>query len=153
MFENIPSTNDQTPSKKILLVEDDNSIRRFIEIILQKEGYLVTSAEDGLAGMKLALESPFDAVVSDALMPNLSGFDLCRILRQNPNYKEIPFIILSGFNDTSEQQHQADAYLLKGNDLKENLTKKLAELLVKIEPVINKTGNLSKDNNSTKICN
>jgi CheY-like chemotaxis protein len=128
MFDTI-LPNNQAPPKKILLVEDDNSIRRFIEVILQKANYLVTPAEDGLSAMQLALADQFDAIVTDAMMPNLSGFDLCRILRQNSFYKDIPLIILSGFSDELAEQHQADAYLLKGNELKETLTQKLSELL------------------------
>jgi DNA-binding response OmpR family regulator len=137
MFDQPIPSNNQTPPKKILLVEDDNSIRRFIEIILQKANYAVISAEDGLAGLSLALNEQFDAVVTDAMMPNLSGFDLCRMLRQKSGYKNIPLIILSGFANETEPDHQADAYLLKGNDLKHSLTAKLGELFDCRELMIN----------------
>ena len=64
-------------------------------------------------------------------MPNLGGYDLCRMLRQNPKFKNIPFVILSGMEQEqfANDEVQADAYLMKGNNLKENLTKKLSELL------------------------
>lgn len=121
-------TISETPQRKILLAEDDSSVRRFIEIILQRAGYDVSSAEDGLAAMQIALEKMFDAVVADAVMPNLTGFDLCRILKENPNYQNTPFIILSGHENNSEA-NLADAYLLKGNDIKETLLEKLSALI------------------------
>ena len=121
-----------SPKMKVLLAEDDSSIRRFIEVILQRAEYEVLPAEDGLEAMKLALSNEIDAVVADAMMPNLGGYDLCRMLRQNPKFKNIPFVILSGMEQEqfASAEVQADAYLMKGNNLKENLTKKLSELLV-----------------------
>ncbi|MDQ3087991.1 MAG: response regulator [Acidobacteriota bacterium] len=118
--------------KKILLAEDDDSMRRFLEVILRKANYDVVSAEDGLVAMKAALENEFDAVVADAVMPNMTGYDLCRMLRQNADKKHIPLIILSGLNQadsTDAEDCLADAYLMKGNNLKENLTKTLTNLL------------------------
>lgn len=114
--------------KNILLVEDDASMRRFIEVILKREGYQTTSAADGLEGLQTALENTFDAVVADAIMPNMSGYDLCRMLRQNPQYQGKPFILLSGLENNGDG-NLADAYLLKGNNLKNDLTEKLFELL------------------------
>ena len=129
------SAKNETTSdkKKILLAEDDDSMRRFLEVILQKAYYDVISTEDGLNAIKAALENEIDAVVADAVMPNMTGYDLCRMLRQNPDKKHVPLIILSGLNhdDSPEfKDNLADAYLMKGNSLKENLTKTLANLLV-----------------------
>ena len=117
---------------RILLVEDDISMRRFIEILLSRANYEVVSAEDGLAAMKIALSENFDAVVTDAVMPNLTGHDLCRILRQNPNYKKTSLVILSGLEKdiaSNSENDCADIYLLKDANLKEELTKNLAKLL------------------------
>ena len=121
-----------SPKMKVLLAEDDSSIRRFIEVILQRAEYEVLIAEDGLEAMKLALSNEIDAVVADAMMPNLGGYDLCRMMRQNPKFKNIPFVILSGMEQEqfANDESQADAYLMKGNNLKEHLTRKLSELLV-----------------------
>lgn len=118
--------------KKILLAEDDDSMRRFLEIILRKANYDVVSAEDGLAAMKAALENEIDAVVADAVMPNMTGYDLCRMLRQNADKKHIPLIILSGLNQENSTDAEgclADALLMKGNNLKANLTEMLTNLL------------------------
>ena len=120
--------------KKILLVEDDDAMRRFLEIVLQRANYDVILAEDGLAATEVAFNTSLDAVVSDAVMPHLTGHDLCRILRQNPQMKDIPLIILSGLepeDSLNSQECQADAYLLKSSNLTEELIDKLAELLKK----------------------
>ena len=118
--------------KKILLAEDDDSIRRFLEVTLQKAHYDVISTEDGLNAIKAALENEIDAVVADAVMPNMTGYDLCRMLRQNPDKKHIPLIILSGLDhddSTDFKDCLADAYLMKGNNLKEILITTLVNLL------------------------
>lgn len=121
---------ERATKKKILLAEDDGSMRRFVEITLLKAGYEVVAAEDGLIAMECALADEFDAVVADAMMPNLTGHDLCRILRQNPQTKEIPFIILSGFEqNTVAEDRLADAYLVKGANLKNDLLNTLSKSL------------------------
>ena len=68
---------------RVLLVEDDNSLRRYVEVTLQRAGYEVLSAADGLEAMKLALTSHVDIVITDAMMPNLSGHELGRFLRNS----------------------------------------------------------------------
>lgn len=116
------------PKKKVLLVEDDDSMRRFIEVILKREGYETIAAKDGLEGLKFTLENEIDAVVADAIMPNVSGYDLCRMLRQNPQFKDTPFILLSGLENEGDR-NLADAYLLKGEKLKDELTETLSDFL------------------------
>lgn len=118
--------------RKILLVEDDDSMRRFLEIVLRRADYDVVTAEDGLAAMEVAFGNGIDAVVSDAVMPNLTGYDLCRLLRQNSEMQNVPLIILSGLErevSGTPNEFQADSYLLKSSNLSEELVGKLAELL------------------------
>jgi DNA-binding response OmpR family regulator len=125
----------QTPNKKkILLVEDDDAMRRFLEIVLQRAGYNVLTAEDGLAAMEVAFDASIAAVVSDAVMPHLSGHDLCRILRQKSEMKSVPIIILSGLEQKDSENTEdslADAYLLKSSNISEELVNKLSELFDK----------------------
>ena len=120
-------TNLKKP--KILLAEDDSSMRRFIEIILQKADFDVLSAEDGLAAMQIALETEIDAVVADAMMPNMSGYDLCRMLRAQSTEKKIPCIILSGLAENNTDNNLADIFLIKDTNLKEQLLSALQMLL------------------------
>lgn len=128
MFDNINPTNHESPPRRILVAEDNNSVRRFIEIILQRANYEVLTTLDGLEALKAASETKFDVVVADAMMPNLTGYDLFRILRQNPTYQNTPLILLSGFEQNGELEF-ADAYLLKENNIKEVLIKTISTLI------------------------
>lgn len=123
----------ENPSKnKILLAEDDDSMRRLLEVILRKEGFEVIAAEDGLKAMKIALETEIDAVIADAVMPGLTGFDLCRLLRGNPEKKNLPILVLSGLEQNTSadaESCRADLFLMKDTRLKENVLKALQELL------------------------
>ena len=128
-----PENQKKSSPKKILLAEDDKSMRRFLEVTLKKLGYQVSTAEDGLAALKIALENEIDAVVADAVMPNLTGYDLCRMLRQNEEKKSVPLIILSGYSqDSSDDAREclAHAYLTKSNNIKKELDETLSKLLV-----------------------
>jgi len=134
---NQPSTiENERPAalpRCVLLVEDDRSARRYLEVALQRSGYQVITAADGLEAMKLALSSPIDVVITDAIMPNLGGQELARFLRQNPKLANIPIVLLTG-----QQNRQAattidesiDAFLIKPVKTDE-LTKCLTRLLQK----------------------
>ncbi len=111
--------------KKVLLAEDDSSMRRFIEVILQKADYEVITAEDGLTAMQIALETDIDVIVADAIMPNMSGYDLCRMLRG----RQIPCIILSGLSENDVDNDLADVFLTKDTNLKDQLLEALRKLL------------------------
>lgn len=80
----------------VLLVEDDRSVRRYLEVTLQRSGYRVVTAEDGLQAMQVALSSDVDIIVTDAIMPNLSGQQLAAFLRNNPKLSGIPIVLLTG---------------------------------------------------------
>jgi DNA-binding response OmpR family regulator len=111
--------------KRVLLAEDDTSMRRFIEITLQKAGFEVLSAEDGLTAMQIAADTKVDALVADAIMPLMSGYDLCRMLRD----RRIPCIILSGLAENHSDGHLADVFLTKDTNLRDELLKALQKLL------------------------
>jgi DNA-binding response OmpR family regulator len=115
--------SQQTSRARVLLVEDDKALRRFLEVILQRSGYEVIAAGDGLEAMKLALNSDVDIVVTDAMMPNLSGHEFCRFLRNSDQLSQLPIIMLSGTppREGSSERQLADAFLSKpvsGDELK-----------------------------------
>ncbi len=117
----MPTENDikENSSPKqlcVLLVEDDRSARRFLEVTLQRLGYKVITAADGLEAMKLALASQIDAIVTDAIMPHLSGQQLARFLRKNEKLKRAPIILLTGQENresASAGDDSIDAFLYK----------------------------------------
>jgi CheY-like chemotaxis protein len=113
----------------VLLAEDDRSLRRYLEVTLQRAGYTVIAAADGLEALKAALSSSVDVVVTDAVMPHLSGYELCRFLRRHPKLGRLPVVLLSGVERPAEASSSADAYLSKPVR-PEELTDCLARLLV-----------------------
>lgn len=120
----------------VLLVEDDRSVRRYLEVTLQRSGYRVLTAADGLEAMKLALNSPVDVVVTDAVMPNLSGHELARFLRSNAKVSALPIVLLTGQENRERNalpDDQIDAFLYKPVNAKE-LTSCLSGLLTKRRP-------------------
>ncbi len=122
---------ENSNKKKILLADDDASMRRLLEVILRKADFEVVSAEDGLQAMKLAFETDFSAIVADAIMPHLTGYDLCRMIKNKADKKHIPIIILSGLdtNSSEAERNIADAYLTKTPQLKDELIKTLKKLI------------------------
>ena len=120
----------------VLLVEDDRSIRRYLEVTLLRSGYKVIAASDGLEAMKLALASEIDAVITDAIMPHLSGQQLAAFIRSNNKLSRLPIVLLTGQenkNAASSAHDPIDAYLYKPVKAEE-LTACLASLLQKGRP-------------------
>jgi twitching motility two-component system response regulator PilH len=102
--------------RTVLLAEDDRSLRRYLEVVLRRAGYEVIPTADGLEAMKALLSSTVDVVVTDAVMPHLNGYELCRFLRRHPKLKGLPVVLLSGAGGaqaTSDIDARADAYLSK----------------------------------------
>ncbi|MDX6530055.1 MAG: hypothetical protein QOH41_2345 [Blastocatellia bacterium] len=99
----------------VLLVEDDRSVRRYLEVTLERSGYKVLTAADGLEAMKLALSAPIDVVVTDAIMPNLSGHELARFLRSNPKLAHLPIVLLTGQEnkESVSNENLIDVFLYK----------------------------------------
>jgi CheY-like chemotaxis protein len=111
-------TQPQSETKRkpcVLLVEDDKALRRYLEVTLQRADYKVVTAGDGLEAMKFALSAAIDLVITDEMMPNLSGHELCRFLRNSPKLSHIPIILLSGMErkDVSSEAGLANAFLAK----------------------------------------
>ena len=100
---------------RVLLAEDDRALRRFLEVVLERAGYKVIPVADGLEAMKVALSKPIDIVVTDAMMPNLSGHEFCRFLRNSQTLSHLPVILLSALEQKEGIQNtdQVDAFLSK----------------------------------------
>lgn len=99
----------------VLLVEDDRSLRRYLEVVLERGGYDVISAADGLEAMKITLSSDVDLVVTDAMMPNLNGYEFGRFLRSSPKLSAIPIILLTALEqkEMGQEVKQFDALVAK----------------------------------------
>lgn len=125
--ENDSNTTEIAEKTRILLAEDDAAMRRLLEVVLKRAGYEVVSAEDGLQALQAAGTEQFDLAVVDAIMPNLSGLELCRIFRSNPNWEKMLLIMMSGME--SEADCPVDAHLLKSSSLQEELLETISGLL------------------------
>ncbi len=80
---------------RILVVDDEESIREFLEIMLKKENYEVTTAEDGLCAKDILTKKSFDMVISDMQMPNMTGLELLKYVRES--YPDIVFMMITAF--------------------------------------------------------
>lgn len=105
-----------------MLAEDDRALRRFLVVLLERSGYEVISASDGIEAMKIAVLHPIDVIITDSMMPNLNGHEFCRFIRSSQKLAHLPIILLSALDrkDVSQNVEQADAFLAKpvsGEDL------------------------------------
>lgn len=112
---------------KIMLVEDDKSLREIYSIRLVAEGYNIVTAGDGEAALALAVQEKPDLIISDVMMPKISGFDMLDILRSTPETAEIRVIMMTALS--SEDQRK------RGESLGAN--KYLVKSQVGIEDVVN----------------
>src|SRR3989338_4381730 len=83
---------------RILVVDDEESIREFLEIMLKKEGYEVTTAEDGQKAQEVLTKKSFDMVISDMQMPHVTGIELLKYVKDN--YPDIVFMMITAFGTT-----------------------------------------------------
>ena len=114
--EAVMAPSENVRPTHVLLAEDDRALRRFLEVVLERAGYKVTAAGDGLEAMKLLLAAPVDVVVTDEMMPNLSGHEFCRFIRNSPSLAHLPVILLSALerkDHANQTDEQADAFLPK----------------------------------------
>ena len=87
-------------TKKILVVEDDKSLRTLLTDILKKEGFEVFTAEDGIQGLKIAKERNPDLILLDLEMPGIGGLAVLKKLRDDDTTKDTSVIILSNDANT-----------------------------------------------------
>lgn len=114
---------------KILLVEDDKTLRKTLAFNLEKEGYKVIETGDGADALALARENTPDLVVLDVMLPGLDGFSVCRILR---NESDLPIVMLTARDGEVDRiiglETGADDYIVKPFSLGEFLARVRAVL-------------------------
>lgn len=104
-------------ARTILVAEDSSSIRKFITLALKMAGYNVIDAVDGMDAIEKMSGQDIDLVVTDLNMPNVDGFNLIRIIRENPKNADLPILILTSLNNERDIREAMDAgansYLIK----------------------------------------
>jgi CheY-like chemotaxis protein len=84
---------------RILVVEDNADEAQMVKLILEPHGYEVTLAADGREGLKAVEAQKPDLIILDVMMPILNGFAMCARLREDPQYKDIPVILLTAVGE------------------------------------------------------
>jgi len=114
--------------KKILFVEDESALQKTFGEILSQEGYEMTSALDGEAGLRLAKLDKPDLILLDLILPKINGFEVLKSLKENKETKNIPVIVLTNLEAMEDIDKAislgAISYLVKTEyDLEEVLEK------------------------------
>lgn len=125
-------------ASRILLIEDELNIARFLELELKYEGYEVYKSHDGRTGLNKALEEQYDLIILDVMLPNLNGMEVLRRLRNN---SDIPIIMLTAKDETMDKvmglDLGADDYVTKPFEIEELL----ARIRVALKRKISTTNN------------
>ncbi len=120
---------------RILIVEDEESLLKLESILLTAKGYSVTGVMDGRAALEAINSHPPDLVVLDIMLPVLDGFEVCKRIKENPDTRTIPVILLTARKNSADRargrEAGADAYITKPF--------KSAQVIEKIETLLNRT--------------
>jgi len=121
---------------RILLIEDDPNAVEMLRFRFEKAGYAVVEAHDGDEGLIKALHKP-DLIVLDVRLPKVDGWELCRMLKNEPRTRDIPVMMLTGCSQPIQESYGkacgADAYLTKPWDARE-LMRVAKRLLTRVDP-------------------
>ncbi len=127
------ATETKPKEKRILVVEDAFSTRELEKSILETHGYVVDTAVDGLDALDRMVNNQYDLVVSDVEMPRMDGFELCRTLKNNEGYKDIPVIMVTALQKEEDKRRGievgAAAYLVKSAFEQTNLLETIERLV------------------------
>jgi len=91
------------PRSRVLVVDDEPDLVRILEFGLKAAGYEVVTASDGQEGLKKAREVQPDIILLDLMLPKLDGYKVCRLLKFDERYKQIPIMILSARTQEGDQ--------------------------------------------------
>jgi DNA-binding response OmpR family regulator len=127
--------------KKVLLIEDEKNLARFIELELKHESFRVTVAYDGMAGLELALGEEWDVILLDLMLPGLNGIDICRRVRA---VQKTPIIMLTARDSVTDRvsglDSGADDYIPKPFAIE--------ELLARIRALLRRTDSSDEQQHS-----
>src|SRR5512143_1671096 len=118
---------------KILIIDDDESIRDVLRELLAREGYELALAADGEEGLRVFQSFKPDLVLLDIVMPRKNGFEVCRLLKNSPDSRLVPVVLVTGLSQLEDRvrglECGADDLLIKPFDR--------TELLVRVRSLLN----------------
>jgi DNA-binding response OmpR family regulator len=88
--------NETASKPRALIIDDDPSLQRLVQVVFERDGFNVTIASEGSQGVQLALMNPPHVIVLDIMMEGLHGFEVCKMLRANSSMRRTAIIIISG---------------------------------------------------------
>jgi DNA-binding response OmpR family regulator len=117
-------------AKKVLVVDDDESTRRFLSAALEENGYEALRAQDGKEGLETIMRENPDLVLLDVMMPKKTGFVLFKQLRRDEKYKDLPVIMLTGVAEVLEDldSQSEDTHERPYDALREKMRKAIEEM-------------------------
>jgi two-component system sensor histidine kinase ChiS len=119
---------------RVLVIEDDESLRTVMRILLQKEGCVVSEAENGKEGLKRVAENPPALIILDLMMPEMDGFEFVKELRQRKQWRDIPVLVITAKDITEEDRRRLHGYveriLEKGAYSREELLAEVRDLMI-----------------------
>ena len=123
----------QGQERKILVVDDTFSTRELEKDIIAANGYKVDTAVDGLDALDKIAQTNYDLIVTDVQMPRMSGFDLCKTIKGNAAYKDIPVVIVTSLEKDEDKRQGiesgASAYIVKSSFDQTNLLDAIERLI------------------------
>lgn len=121
---------------RILIIEDDIDIAELVRYNLDKEGFRVASAHDGASGLVQLRKSSPDLVILDLMLPKMSGLDICREIRRDPELEHLPVLILTA---RGEEAERVEGLEIGGDDY---VTKPFSprELVARVRALLRRTG-------------
>lgn len=90
--------------KKILIADDEEDVKVVVQLFLESKGYDIVTAYDGLDAMDRAREEKPDLIILDVMMPIIDGFEVCKKLKEDPDLKDIPVVMLSASSHAESKQ-------------------------------------------------
>ena len=108
--------------RKILIIDDENFFVEPLKMYLNRSGFETVAAADGMSGLKMARQEKPDLIILDLMLPGISGFEVCRLLKFDSRFQKIPIVIVSA-KDTEKdkslgKKSGAELYLTKPLDPK-----------------------------------
>lgn len=119
--------------KLILFIEDEPNLQKTLGRVLEQEGYEVQSALDGQSGLALVKRTKPNLILLDLVLPKMDGFEVLQNLKNNPETKDIPVIVLTNLESPQDIERAlslgATTFMVKANYELKEVVKKIKELL------------------------
>jgi two-component system, chemotaxis family, chemotaxis protein CheY len=104
-------------SKEVLIVDDSATVRKFVSVSLTMQGFTVVTACDGMDALEKISKGKFNLVITDLNMPMMDGLEFIKTLRENPEFHDLPVIILTSLTDQATKEQGArlgvNSYVVK----------------------------------------